>query len=36
MTWTMLFTIIGVCFVSCRIMDIITWLDAPKGGKSRG
>jgi hypothetical protein len=33
MTWTMLFTVIGVCFVSCRIMDIIVWLDSPKGAR---
>lgn len=36
MTWTMFFTVVGVCAVSNALMDFITWLDTPKGGKAHG
>lgn len=31
----LIFTIVGVSFVSCRLMDIINWLDSPRSAGER-
>ena len=31
----LIFTIVGVSFVCCRVMDIVIWLDSPRSAGER-
>lgn len=31
--WTLFFIVVGVTAISAKVMDIIIWLDTPKGAR---